>query len=69
MKTYEEMLAMSDGDIERAIQSAEREAFSLLMAISSQQGKNNPQRKKMKKYIARLKTARRQKQIHLSQGL
>jgi len=67
MKSYEEILAMTITDLLLEIEKSERELVGIRMAIGADQEKDVSKRKKMKKYVARLKTARRQKELGFSQ--
>jgi ribosomal protein L29 len=67
MKTFDQISAMSLLELNQEIEASSRELVGIRMSIIADQEKDVSKRKKMQKYIARLKTARRQKEFGLTQ--
>ncbi len=67
MKTFEEILALTDVEIQFEIEKAERELVGIRMAIAADQEKDSSKRRKHRTYIAQLKTARRQRELGFAQ--
>lgn len=68
MKTFDQISAMSLPGLNQEIEKASRDLVGIRMNIIADQEKDVSKRKKTQKYIARLKTARRQKELGLTQN-
>jgi ribosomal protein L29 len=68
MKTFEQIAAMSLKELNHEIEKSSRDLVGIRMNIIADQEKDVSKRKKTQKYIARLKTARRQKELGLTQS-
>jgi len=66
MKNFTQISALSETEIQREIEKAERDLFEVKMALAAGSEGDTSKKRKLKKYIARLKTARRQKEIGIS---
>jgi len=67
MKTFSEMMALSIPQLLQEIQRAEHELVGIRMHIVAGQEKDSSKQKKMRRYIARLRTAKRQKELSSSE--
>lgn len=66
MKTFDEILGLTLEQILQEIKKTEHELVGIRMSISAGQEKDSSKRKKAAKYIAQLKTAKRQKELGIS---
>ncbi len=66
MASYQDLLAKSEAELAQEIEKAEHERLGLKMGLVADQEKDSSKMKKVKKRIAQLKTARRDKQLGIS---
>lgn len=66
MKTFDEISALSLEQITQEIKKAEHELVNVRMHIAAGQEKDSSKYGKTRRYVAQLKTAKRQKELALS---
>lgn len=66
MKTFDEILALTVEQIVQEIKKAEHELVGIRMHIAAGQEKDSSKQGKTRRYIATLRTAKRQKELALS---
>jgi ribosomal protein L29 len=66
MKNFDDILAMSEQQIAGELEKARHEYMAVKMGVIAGQEKDSSKKVKLRQHIARLNTARRQKQLGIS---